>query len=184
MIFLISGMAFIKCFSFVYIYEDDRNFDKIIVYSFIVGYLINFVFNSISLSINIVIDNLIIVLISAVLGGIIGKILSIDKINNLLKIVGIRRTVNSYFWNDIRDKKYIYRATITVGNNVYDGKVHLIEECKDRPLIALGDYKIDGDIGKDNSIIILDTNKADNIIIQYDKDSPMSGFIQFHEDGK
>lgn len=184
MIYIVSGIAFIKSFSFVYIYENDRDFDKMLIASFIIGYLINITFNLIPFSINIIIDNLAIISTSAILGILIGKFLSFDKINILLGKLGIRRTVNSYFWNDIRDKNYIYRAIITIGNNVYNGKVHLIEECKDRPLIVLGDYTVDGEIGKDNSIIILDTNKADNIIIQYDKDSPMSGFIQFHEDGE
>ncbi len=72
------------------------------------------------------------------------------------------------------------QAKIAINNVIYEGKIHLVEESSDSPHIVLCEYSINGKKNIDeNKIIILDSSKASEIIVEYDKNSPMLETIKF-----
>lgn len=77
------------------------------------------------------------------------------------------------------DNEEVMYAKVTINNIIYEGKIHLIEELSNNPHIVLADYYINGRKNDDNKIVILDTSKAAEIIIEYDKDSSMLEKIKF-----
>lgn len=137
------------------------------------------IFNLIPISIDKVLDNIIIIVWGTVLGYLFGQILNWSKTQKILDKFKIRRTLNSNIWADLMDKDYPMIMQIKIGDAVYKGKVHLIEENTFNPKIALAEYSFNNKIQENNKIIVLDISKASDIVIEYDKDSPMVTLIKF-----
>lgn len=146
------------------------------------GFVICQIATIIPFSLGKIIDNICMVISGALLGFIAGKIVNAKFTDNLIKKLKINRTVNSYLWNDLVDNK-IMKAQITINNIKYNGKIHLIEEDSNTPHIVLGEYSINDQPETNyNKIIILDTSKATDVIIEYDQHSSMIDDIRFYEE--
>lgn len=181
MLYLISGFCFIKTYSFVYVFNNNSKDiqDKLILY-FVFGSLICKICFAFPLSFGKYIDDICITLISVISGFIIAKIMNSRYVNIFLDKLKVRRTVNTYLWNDLIDRDKVMKAKITINNIVYEGKIHLIEELSNNPHIVLAEYSICGKKEiEDNKIIVLDSSKASEIIIEYDKNSQMLDEIRF-----
>ena len=147
--------------------------------SLVIGFIICQVAFIIPISFGEYIDNICIVFSSTLLGFVLAKIVNWKKIDSLLEYLEVRRTVNTYLWNDLMDNEEVMQAKVTINNIIYEGKIHLIEELSNNPHIVLAECYINGKKNDDNEIVILDTSKASEIIIEYDKDSPMIEKIKF-----
>lgn len=147
--------------------------------SLVIGFIICQVAFIIPISFGEYIDNICIVFSSNLLGLVLAKIVNWKKIDSFLEYMKVRRTVNIYLWNDLMDDEEVMHAKVTINNTIYEGKIHLIEELSNNPHIVLAEYYINGKKNDDNKIVILDTSKASEIIIEYDKDSPMLEKIKF-----
>ena len=180
-LFIVAGFCFVKVFHFIYAYQDNGNIDNMLTLSLVVGYVICQIAFAIPFSLGKVIDNICIIGCSIVSGFIAGKVMNGKFMYNLTEKLKINRTVNEFLWNDLIDDK-IMKAQITIDNIKYYGKIHLVEEFSNTPHIVLGDYSInDKHENNPNRIIILDTSKATEIIIEYDKSSSMLDKIRFYE---
>lgn len=150
--------------------------------SLVLGYIICQIAFLIPFTIGTIGDNICIIIWSIIIGFILGKTINYRKTDEILDKLKIGRTANSSLWNDIVDINKIMEAEITIDNITYDGKIHLIEEFSNSPHVVLADYSIDGNKNKkDNQIIILDTAKAQKVVIKYDRNSPMMEKIKFNE---
>ena len=169
-------------YCFVCIYKNTKDVEQIITSSLVIGYIICQIALLIPISFGSIIDSICIVSASIILGFILGVIKNSKRISWLIDKLKIRRTVNSYFWNDLLDRNKIMKGYITINNKTYCGKVHLIEEFSNSPHIVLAEYSVDGAKNdNDNQIIILDTLQATEVIIEYDKASTMLKKIKFYD---
>lgn len=124
------------------------------------------------------IDTIFIILFSVVLGYLFARMFKNIYIIKILDILKIRDTGNKYYWDDLLDENYPMEAKITIDNIIYEGMIHNYESYSNDPHIVLSsyviknEYKILEDYTFDNTkIIILDTSKASNVEISYDKNS-------------
>lgn len=181
-LYIVVGFCFIKIYSFVYIYNDAKEngiSDKLILY-LVFGFLICQTCFAFPFSFGKYADNVCIVVFSIMFGYFAAKMMNSKCINRFLDIIKIRRTVNTYLWNDLMDLDFPMKAKVTINNNIYNGKIHLIEEFSNNPHIVLAEYSINGNENMENNkIIVLDSSKASEIIIEYDKNSPMLDEISF-----
>lgn len=182
-LFISAGFCFVKVFCFIYAYRDSENIDNMLTASLVVGYIICQIAFAIPLSLGVIIDNICIIASSIIMGFIAGKIINGNFMYNLIEKLNINRTVNEFLWSDLLDKDgKIMKAQITINETKYSGKIHLVEEFSNTPHIVLGDYSInDQPENNPNKIIVLDTSKATDIIIEYDKCSSMLEKIRFYE---
>lgn len=180
-LFVSAGFCFIKVFCFIYAYHDSGNIDNMLTASLVIGYVICQIAYLVPFSLGKIIDNICIVGCSMILGFIVGKILNGKFVYNILEKLDINRTVNEFLWNDLIDSK-IMKAQIKINDTTYSGKIHLVEEFSNSPHIVLADYSInDQHETNPNKIIVLDTSKATDVIIEYDKRSSMIDKIKFYE---
>lgn len=169
-------------YCFVCIYKNTKDVEQILTSSLVIGYIICQIALLIPISYGSIIDSICIVFCSIMSGFLLGEIKNSKGIRQFINRFKIRRTANSYYWNDLLDRDKIMKGYITINNKTYSGKVHLIEEFSNSPHIVLAEYSVDGEKNdNDNQIIILDTLQAAEVIIEYDKDSPMLETIKFYE---
>lgn len=148
-----------------------------------VGFIICNIAYLIPFSYGEVIDNIGITVLGIIFGFICGKLMNNTQISNLIfNKLCIRRTANSYLWNDIMDTNCIMEAEIVIEGKTYKGKVHLIEECNNSPHIVLAEYSVN-DVKEDTTgkIIVLDTSMASSIVVKYNENSEMRKFIKFED---
>lgn len=149
--------------------------------SLVIGYVICQIASLIPFSLGMIIDNICIVGCSIILGFIAGKVMNGEFIYDIAEELHINRTVNEFLWNDLIDNK-IMKAQIKINDIIYSGKIHLVEEFSNAPHIVLGDYSInDQRETNPRKIIVLDTSKATEIIIEYSEGSSMIDKITFYE---
>lgn len=113
-------------------------------------------------------------IITAVLSYVLGMLMCSNKINSLLTMIGIKRTVNKNIWVDImRGSKWVYLKHRNRDYG-YVGMIKYIEEDKDNPKMVLYHYQLrkisSGEVFLDyinNPLrtILLDTNDYDVIEI-------------------
>lgn len=167
-------------YCFVATYQEAKDAEHKLMASLVVGYIICNVAYMIPFSISEVVDNVGITISSIIVGYFAGKISNSKFLLTAMEKLKIRRTTNSYLWNDLMDKDFPMKAKIKIDNIIYCGKVHLIEEFSNHPLIVLADYSVNGVLDENNNkVIVLDTAKASEIIIEYDELSEMKEFIKF-----
>lgn len=181
--YIIVGFCFIKIYSFAYIYNNTKEsgMDKLML-DLVFGFVICQLCFAIPFSLGKYVDNICIIIFSIILGYFAAKIMNCRYINLLLDKLKIRRTVNTYLWNDLMDKDFPIKAKIIINNNIYEGKIHLIEECSNSPHIVLAQYSVNGKENTNNNrIVVLDSSKASEITIEYNENSPMLNEISFSE---
>ena len=108
MIYIISGFCAIKSYRFVYVHNKEEDVQNMLTLSLVVGFIICNVAYLIPFSFGETIDNIGIVAFSIVLGFSVGKVMNDPNVNLFLgEKLKIRRTTNSYLWNDIMAYEYI-----------------------------------------------------------------------------
>lgn len=181
--YIVSGFCFVKVYGLVYVRELQDDIDNMLTLSLVIGFIICNIAYLIPFSCGEILDNIGITVFSIILGFLSGKLMNSTKISHfILSKLQIRRTANSYIWNDIMDNNFVMEAEIVIGNTTYSGKVHLIEECNNSPHIVLAEYSIDGK--KQNAagkIVVLDTSMASSVTVKYNENSKMREFIKFED---
>ena len=110
-------------------------------------------------------------------GYALARFSSWDRLNDILMKIGIRRTVNDGFWDDII-KSGSQICAISYGNKSYVGQCSFYEPDTAHPLIALSYYQVFdsdfnliedyGELGEKQRVAILDTKNFDRIDVIYD----------------
>lgn len=151
--------------------KKNGSLDRLVM-DLVFGFIICQICFAIPFSLGKYCDNICIIIFSIILGYFAAKLMNSERINYIFATLKIRRTVNTYLWNDLLDKDKPMKAQLIINDIVYHGYIHLIEECSNSPHIVLAKYSINGKKNKDNNkIILLDSSKASEIIIEYNKDS-------------
>lgn len=180
-LYIVSGFCFIKTYMFTRIYKENSDVNQILTSSLVIGFIICQIAFLIPISFGDTPDNICIAICSAILGFGVAKFINSTIMEHGLEKLKICRTANQYLWNDILDVDMVMEAKITIDGIIYSGKIHLIEDFSNKPHIVLADYSINGKNEKNNKIIILDTAKATEVVIKYNKNSPMIDKIKFDE---
>lgn len=180
------GFIFLGIFRFIVSNRDSGDFKYTIIKSLIIGFILKSVVGILPFrSNNNYVNILFFILFCILLSFILAKLYSSTLFEAILRVLGIRQTVNPYIWTDIEDKEN--SLWVIVGFKELDLKYFGIlaeyEDFNRKPQIVLGRYikckynedvydKHENDFSKDpTQRVLLDTEKADIIELVYNKKS-------------
>jgi len=181
-LYLVSGFIFIYTYKFLTITSNPKEYEHILINSFIIGFALRNVFGIITYRFtNHNLNVAIYLLASFITAFIIAKIVLHPKLKPILRRLGVKRTINEYLWGDITDPTHPLWIEVTIQsiNRKYFGQIVLIEDFQREPQIVLSRYEIWNLNGeklsdfdqKPNYRIMIDISKCDEIRFIYDKDS-------------
>ena len=174
-IYLATGFVFVYIFRLTF---NNCKANDTLTLSLIIGYFITSVLRLIPFTINSVVDNACIIFTGGVAGYLMAKMFDSLWFQKITEKIGIMNTTHPYFWDDLTDSSGAQKVEIVIDDNTYSGFLRFIEERTNNPKIALYDCVVNGDRSEVNSIVVLDTSKAQSIKIMYHPDSDMIGYIK------
>lgn len=173
--YIIAGYSFLKTLHFVSLKENSENIEHILTSSLVIGFICYKIAGLIPYSCGEVYDCIGITCASIIIAYVIGLVLNSRFILSVYEFLKIRDSGRKYFWDDLMDKKYAMQICVHYNNYKYIGFLYNFESYSNSPHVVLVSYIVykENNILEDNSkdntkVIILDTNKADDIEIIYD----------------
>ncbi len=178
---VILGFIMLSTFNFVCYLKILENGVTTIFSSFIIGYLYKLLAKIIPVNISEEIDNCLIIITGILISYIFARLTASGKFNRLLSKLNIHRTSNKIIWTDLIDNEYAMKVSIEMPDNKkYIGFLGITEEFNQKPVMSLYGYKIinsetnnviEDNTSSYNKVIVLDSDKALNIEIIYNKNS-------------
>ena len=173
----------LSTFNFVSYLKILNNGITTIFSSFILGYIYKLFTGMIPINISYTVDSCSIIVSGIILSYLFARLCLSGKLAKLFTILKIHRTNNQIIWTDLIDNEYTMMLSVEMQNNKrYIGFLGITEEFNQKPMISLYGYKV-VDIVKEtilednrkiaNKIIVLDLDKALDIEIIYNKESPI-----------